>query len=198
MHIHDAPTPIHWNYFLSLDEDLARLSRFIEFDQDNFSSFSIECARILLAAASEVDIVAKQICQEFVAGSSAKNINEYREVICSGFPQFPEVQVMIPRYGINLAPWDRWSDAENPDWWRAYNKVKHERNSNFKEASLSNTLNSTAGLFILLLLFHRKLAESGRLSPNPILFRAGHPFQVDTMMWSAEERTFIYKFPTVS
>ena len=85
-----------------------------------------------------------------------------------------------------------------PDWWRAYNKVKHERNSHFKEASLINTLNSTAGLFILLLLFHRKLAESGRLSPNPILFRAGHPFQVDTMMWSAEERTFIYKFPTVS
>ena len=198
MHVHDAATPIHWRYFLTLDEDLTHLSRFIEFDQENFASFSIECARILLSAASEVDVVAKQICQEYMAGSKAKNINEYREVICSRHPKLPEFQVMIPRYGIKLTPWKKWSDAENPDWWRAYNNVKHERNAHFREASLSNTLNSTASLFMLLLLFHKDLAESGRLSPNPILFRAGHPFQVDTMMWSAEERTFIYKFPTGS
>lgn len=198
MHVHDAPTPIDWNYFLTLDEDLTRLSRFIEFDQDNFSCFSIECARILLAAASEVDVVAKQICQESIGGSKANNILEYREVICSRHTKLPEIQVMIPRYGIKLTPWNRWSEGENPDWWRAYNKVKHERNAHFREASLINTLNSTAGLFTLLLLFHRDLAESGRLSPNPVLFRVGHPFQVDTMMWSAEERTFIYKFPTDS
>ena len=198
MHIHDTETPIDWNYFLSLDEDLNHLSRFIEFDQGNFSCFSIECSRILLASSSEVDIVAKQFCQEAVEGCKANNIIEYMEVMCSKYPKLPEFQVMIPRYGIILIPWQRWSCAETPEWWRAYNKVKHERNAHYREASLNNALNSTAGLFILLLLLHKNLANSGRLSPNPILFRAGYPFMVDTMMWSAEERTFIYRFPNGS
>ena len=52
----------HWNYFLSVEADLLELSRFIEFDKRNYKCFSVEMARLLMAAAAEVDVVCKQLC----------------------------------------------------------------------------------------------------------------------------------------
>jgi hypothetical protein len=40
MGIHEMQTPSHWNYFLALEEDVVRLSRYIEFTQDHFSAYS--------------------------------------------------------------------------------------------------------------------------------------------------------------
>jgi hypothetical protein len=37
-----------------LEDDLARLSRFVEFTADNFECYSIELARTLLLAAAEI------------------------------------------------------------------------------------------------------------------------------------------------
>lgn len=53
----------HWNYFLAVEEDLHRLSRFVEFSADNFETHSLELARILFAASAEVDVVARQLCE---------------------------------------------------------------------------------------------------------------------------------------
>ena len=49
----------YWNYFLALEADLERLSRFVEFTSVNFQTYSLEMARLLLTGASEVDVVAK-------------------------------------------------------------------------------------------------------------------------------------------
>ena len=45
---------LHWNYYIALEQDLAKLSRYIEFAEGNFSTYSIELAHLLLAASSEV------------------------------------------------------------------------------------------------------------------------------------------------
>jgi hypothetical protein len=54
---------LHWNYFLALEQDLEAASRYIEFCDANLKVFSIELAHLLLAAASEVDVLAKCICE---------------------------------------------------------------------------------------------------------------------------------------
>jgi len=41
---------IHWNYFFAIEDDLATLSRYVEFHEDNFTTYSIEIARILMTA----------------------------------------------------------------------------------------------------------------------------------------------------
>jgi hypothetical protein len=37
----------------------------------------------------------------------------------------------------------------NPNWWRSYNDVKHERQGHFASANLGNALDAMAGLFVL-------------------------------------------------
>ena len=59
MAIEEINKLVHWNYFLAFDSDAEKLSRYIEFTTDNFEAYSIELVRLLLSAASEVDVVAK-------------------------------------------------------------------------------------------------------------------------------------------
>ena len=72
---------VHWNYYIALEQDLAKVSRFIEFSQENFDAYSIELAHLLIAASSEVDVVLKALCNLKNKSKNHKNINDYKETI---------------------------------------------------------------------------------------------------------------------
>jgi hypothetical protein len=151
MHVHE------WEYFLALEEDLERCTRYVEFDPRNLSTFSIEFAKLLLAAGSEVDVLAKMICNKLDPTAPAGNIDQYRLCIMAHRPAFADAQVKISRYFRDpFTPWATWKPAAggsptNPTWWHSYNKVKHERNRCFDQATLSNVLDAFAGYFAALL-----------------------------------------------
>jgi hypothetical protein len=163
--IHSKIRP-HWNYFLALERDLEGVSRYIEFCKDNLNTYSIELAHLLLSSASEIDTIAKSVCSILDPKAKPKNIDQYRKIIRTaeenqpGLPVHPksavfyddlkhrmsDLKVLLPRYNMVLMPWKSWAEDKNPDWWQSYNKVKHERNNHFNEATLRNALYSVAGL----------------------------------------------------
>ena len=159
-----------WNYFLSIEQDLENLSRYVEFSQANFNTFSIELARILFASSAEVDVMLKELCELVEPGCGAENIMQYMEVLGRNSRCLYDIQVTIPRYGLQPTPWENWRNSDSPIWWRAYNKVKHHRNENFDKSNLKNVLNSVAGLFVVNVLLY---SEKGikRLDPPSILFK---------------------------
>lgn len=181
----------HWNYFLSLDQDVSRLARYVELTPANYSCYSMELARLLFAAASEVDVVAKQLCEKVSPEASAGSIARYKKVILANFSDFTLSQVEVPRFGIALRPWEAWGEGGNPGWWSAYNNVKHHRHSHFAEANLEHALQAVAGLFVLLLYFYPDEAEQGRLSPDPTLFRVSGQFYTDRLAWG--DNSIVYR-----
>lgn len=165
----------HWNYLLAIDDDLERLARYVEFDEKNFECFSIEISRILLTSAAEVDVICKQICKKLKPDSSAENINQYRDEIKPAYPKLPDFKVLIPRYGLILTPWDNWNEDNGvPFWWTAYNKIKHQRDTEYQRGNLKNALNSVAGLFVMVLHLYKEKANKGELVPAPRLLRVMH------------------------
>ena len=54
--------PPHWSYYMSLEDDLIETSRYVEICEDNFDTYSTRFTRLMLSAASEVDVVAKILC----------------------------------------------------------------------------------------------------------------------------------------
>jgi hypothetical protein len=167
-----GPSLAHWNYFLALEKDLEVLSRYVEFTQKNFTCYSLEISRILFSAASEVDVVAKELCKKINPNSSASNINHYRDEIRTTYPSLHTFKVTIPRFGLELTPWSNWSDVNGvPDWWTAYNKVKRQRNTDYERGNLQNCLNAAAGLFVVILYFYKEEAKKAELIPIPSLFR---------------------------
>ena len=156
---------VHWNYFLALESDVVRLARFIEFREDNFPTYSIELARLIMAAAAEVDVVAKLVCKKLDPALQPRNINGYASVILRApDPKLSHLTVRIPRYGIILKPWISWTDETPPLWWTANNKVKHHRDTGFKEANLGNALNTVSALFSLTV-YHYALQSGYRENP---------------------------------
>lgn len=184
----------HWNYFLSLEDDLIALSRWIEFDASNFNCFSLELARLLLTASSEVDVVAKEICKgRENRDLSRANIETYRQVILRAHESIPHETVDIRIHGLTLQPWANWAPGDNatsPDWWKANNGIKHDRTENYHEASLKNVLNAVAGLFVLLT-FHHEQNRIPILRP-PKLFYTHHLLPTDTAEFHL--RSHYYEF----
>lgn len=148
---------IHWNYFLAIEQDLAKISRYIEFTDENFDSFSIELAHLLLASSSEVDVVLKLLCKGHDDGQRCLNINDYKTCVCQNFPSLINEKCFIPRFGLTLTPWSNWSGENNPDWWKSYNNVKHQRDTHFHEANLKNALNSVAALGLVVVQYYQDL-----------------------------------------
>jgi hypothetical protein len=170
MAITQQPTLLHWNYFLALEADLGTLSRFVEFTEDNFATYSIEQVHLFLTTASEVDVVMKQYCAVLAPAESAENIEQYRGIIHPLRPGLSLATASLPRFGVTLTPWSNWQQNRTPAWWADHNRVKHQRSEYFASAHLKNVLNAVGALFLLLIMYYREQADLRRLVPAPALF----------------------------
>lgn len=159
--------PPHWSYYMSLEDDLIEISRYVEICEDNFRTYSTQFTRLLLAAASEIDVVAKVLCGQIDPLGRRGNIDDYRNLIVPAFPAIPRIEMGIQWNVVRVRPWETWgaTTPTNPDWWHAYNKVKHERNTNFKSGNLQNTLGAIAGLYCLV-----RHLEEDKGQPRPDRF----------------------------
>ncbi|MBI4752158.1 MAG: hypothetical protein HY774_27030 [Acidobacteria bacterium] len=154
----------HWNYFLSIEQDAIGLSRYIEFCKQNYKTYSIEIARILMASTQEIDVLMKQLCQQ--TGLSASNEGDYRRHIATQFPKLPNIEINLPRYELSFTPFEEWANNKTPVWWTANNKVKHQRHTHYEYASLENLLNSLCGLMVSNLYFYRDDLENEGIYPG--------------------------------
>lgn len=188
MAIRTTKTEPYWTYFLALEDDLLVLSRYIEPSKGNFRTFSIELAHLLLAAASEVDVVMKLRSEQ--VGERASNMVEYREVLHAIEPALSAMSASIPRYGLTLRPWVNWTEERSPDWWSDHNAVKHQRSTEFSKANLKNVLNAMAGLFLLLLGYYSHFEDCERVVPAPTLFAP--PAELGSKRHSLDGETGLY------
>jgi hypothetical protein len=145
---------VHWQYFLAIESDLEATSRFVEFSKKNYATYSIEFARILLSCGSEVDVVAKALCQKIVPNGEYGNIGDYKTTIINTYKKFSTFEVSFPRYGFSIKPFEEWP-GQKLSWWDAYTDVKHHRDIYFEKANLENALLSVGGLFALVLYYYK-------------------------------------------
>lgn len=163
-----------WYYFLSIEKDFMRTLDFAHLNSANFSTFSNEYAKLLLIIGSEVDVVAKLICDQVSSPTNVRNIDDYRRVITSAFQGMHTIEIDISRFQLRFSPWKSWNPniAQSPIWWKAYNEVKHERDINFSKATQENAANALCRLLALLLYYFK---DDGHLQPYPSLLEYGFP-----------------------
>lgn len=147
-----------WEYFLAIEEDLERCTRYVEFCEGNYGTSSLEFARIIMASGAECDTVMALLCKSIGSPRVVRSITDRFQTVAGKYPKFVDHEVEIPRYGIVCRPWETWSATTGPDWWKmGYNKIKHERDKFFKNANLKYAIGATAGLLCTLLYYYREL-----------------------------------------
>ena len=136
------PLP-HWDYFLAIEADLANCARYVDFDERNFSAYSIEFAQIILRAGAEAEIT----CAAITATDTGKWTK-----IRNDFPAAANRKIGLSRYDLTIVPWNEWNSTnEAPAWFQAYNDIKHNRLDREESANLKNALWAVAGLLVLIL-----------------------------------------------
>lgn len=179
---------IHWNYFIALEKDMEKVSRYIEFCTENEKTYSIEIAKILMSSASEIDVLLKLICSVF--NDNADKISQYRSCIVANCPQLIQEEYFISRFSLSGKPWENWmaNPEKNPDWWRSYNNVKHKRNLHYAEANVKNALNSLGALLIVIVYYYKlKTGNDFRditrqFIPESILFRLSDSYYYSSLI----------------
>jgi hypothetical protein len=146
---------IHWNYLLSLEQDIIRLSNFIEFNKANFKTYSIEILKLNLAIGSEIDVVLKSLCKAYIPEKNYDSIKSYKIFLNSEFPEILSESISIPRYDFQFKPLEEIGmiNAENkykdPFWWGNYNMIKHHRDSEYSRADLRSLIYSFGALALI-------------------------------------------------
>ena len=201
MGIHYRQANIHWNYFLAIENDFEKISRYIEFTADNNNTYSIELGRIIMAATQEIDDIMKKICHLISPASKPHNINDYRNIIKANLCEFIIEEAQIPRFGMSSQPWIDWDDStqdNNPFWWKANNKIKHDRTQNLQYANLKNAYNAVGALLITTLYYYKLEIQAinnnqtfnwqdltFRLKPKSSLFILKNEYYHEPGTWNA-------------
>ena len=152
-------SPKFWEYYLNIEADLTACSRYVEFVQENYNTYSNEFARIIVIACAEIDAIFRELCNLIDSSAKADKIYKYFPIILSVFPNFRSGKLDIRRCGLVFEPWKSWEETISPEWWgKSYNKIKHDRYNHFEKASLENALNSVGALLITILYYHQYIS----------------------------------------
>lgn len=127
--------------------------------------------------------------------------------ILSNDTEFSTTKIKLINYAIILEPWNdmetQYDHTPGIIWWKAYNKVKHERvnavkingitKESYKFANLKNILNSLAGLYHLLLhSYYLLLKNEG--NPIAVPLPGSRLFRLDGTLWKDVIFPFDMKF----
>lgn len=151
--------------YVNIEKELRSIFNYIEPDEQNKATFSFELYSLLLRACAEVELNCKLIMKTNGATPIGKNFSmlDYKKL---------EKSSLLSKYYVTFSNWRTRnpstneleyikkefrpfvnfgiSDSKAPDWYDAYNKVKHNREENLEKANLENCINAVAGILILL------------------------------------------------
>lgn len=185
---------LYWKNYILLEKEFTETLEYITLDADNYDVYSPRFIKLLLQIGSEIDVNAKLLCTQYDAQSDAQSITDYRNIIKGNEVDFCNTKVNIIQHSDipSFIPWESWKQNLKPDWWIAYNKVKHERfqigdiGGNIKEyykfANLKYTLFALGGLYQVLIYCYFKLidgTESWMKTPIP----GSHLFKLAGNQW---------------
>ena len=149
-----------------LEEKIIDILNFLPFTRENEKSWSPELANLFLDVSSLFDSICRYIISKgreegkiLIREKTKEGIKERKRDIKKLNIEHFELNLLSPfkilnsrvvfyRYPlIILSPFKRY---RTDGWWKVYNRLKHDRIYNFKQANLKNTLYALASLFLLL------------------------------------------------
>lgn len=153
LHPKFAESPQHYvRGFLLLLKDLQELFDYVEPADKNVKSYSYRIHALLLRACVEIEANCKAILRENGYSRSGDwNMDDYRKIEKTHFLSAYEVKVPIwTGQRAIWSPFAPWTSGAKLPWYDAYNVTKHDRHSQFEEATFENLIDACCGLLVIL------------------------------------------------
>lgn len=141
-----------WNYYLYLEEDFIKLTRYISVHSNNYKTFSDEIHKQLLSVAMEFENINKEINKELGNKLNDRcNIVEFGKWLFDSVIDYENIviEIKFSKENLILNPFKKQkngTETEQMSWWRAYNQIKHDRYKNYIDVNFEHLLNALAAL----------------------------------------------------
>lgn len=173
---------IYWSQYILIEKEFMNTLYFLALDDSNENSYSQAYLKLMLEIGSEIDVVFKEYCRTIdpTFATSYRTIVHYKNSINNNNPDFITQQVLMTNYNKHLYPWIEWSTLPgSPNWWTAYNMVKHRRTNmveiegvrqvGYKFANQKYTLLALSGLYQIMVYFYEKISsDEGKRIVTPL------------------------------
>lgn len=143
------------NQLILLVERLQQIFRVVHPDENNLSIYGPEIRNLIILAATEVEAQMKGImsANNYMHSSRYSTTADYwklksplkLESYSIKLTYFPWLNAFSP-----FANWESDQPTQSLIWYNAYNKIKHDRESNFEEATLTHAISAVIACAILL------------------------------------------------
>lgn len=145
-----------WNYYLYLEEDFIKLTRYISIHSNNYKAFSDEIHKQLLSVAMEFENINKEISKELGNELDERcNIIGFGKWLFNSTINYKDIiiEIKFSKENLILNPFKKeefeekdGKKTEQMPWWRAYNKIKHNRYESYFDVNFEHLLNALAAL----------------------------------------------------
>lgn len=150
-----------WHTYLNLERDFIDITRYVALDKDHDKVWSEKIAQLLLLTGSTVDSFFNEMRGSPALPQSKllsdlqqnpePNIGNYRDVYEPTY-KLSGVELKVS-YGLGdygmINPFRPFEPRSNPEWWNAYNEVKHGFFQSIREATLDKLVHALGALFAL-------------------------------------------------
>jgi hypothetical protein len=142
---------------LALTRQLQRICYTVHPSKDTFSTFGHDIRNLLILACTEVEAHwrAVLLANGYTKPEKYLNRKDYIKLVLP--MRLSEYSISFPFYPWidPIKPFEKWSSADitsdGLNWYDAYNLVKHDRENNFKSATLENAFLAVSACAIMIL-----------------------------------------------
>lgn len=148
-----ATDPHHYiRAFMLIQKDLLTLFDYVEPSVNNLRTHSHRIAELLFRTCVEVEANFKAILSDNGYSSTKEtNMDDYKKLEPSH--RLSSFEIKLPCWKGKtdcFKPFSSFNTNTSPNWYKAYNLVKHDRSKNFKDASFRYLVEAVCGLVALL------------------------------------------------
>ena len=157
-----------WNNYTSIESDFLRFLEYAPYCPSNKKIYSPKLTGLLLQIGGYVDSAFKEMAKFFrprtyekKRSAPARRVRPIADIV-DAFCLYETIYSLSSNNGGKLIaklelvgdkelhPFASFSsNYQRPQWWDAYNKVKHEYSLHYRKASIDNVLDGLAGAFLL-------------------------------------------------
>jgi hypothetical protein len=132
--------------FSALEAQLQDCLNYIPFIENNKSVLSPRFTPIVMESCSLIDSIFSRITND---KSKKYNLKKYADLHESTLSLEGNISLFLGSPLRVLQPYRDWTSRQ-PDWWAAYNALKHDRINNYEVATYTNAIQALAGLHQLI------------------------------------------------
>lgn len=152
------------NHYLLLEKDFQLTTEYVTISEDKYNTYSVSYLKLLLTIGSEIDVMLEFLGKLYDPTTKETGFG-YSKILLKNEPDIRSLEIKLRNEELLIKPW---VGTTIPEWWTAYNEIKHNRYESatkfdssrkyYQYANLKNVISALAALLSLELYAYRIIA----------------------------------------